>query len=195
MQASTTSDYRTKALAAIAASCFVTAVPSHAEATANMRTGTDQFRSQFGSSSYWQDATTDGHLFLYVEDVLPEEKQAYSRATTEQEHLIASIRGLEQYKANWDGEGAAAPVISSLRAAGNFVCLLPENVEMPEPLLHASGRAGLAWSGEGSYGELEFLANGVVAYYFAVGANKHKGVVALDGASIPAALGVLLPSA
>jgi len=194
MLVNSTSDYRAKALAAFAASCFVSTFPVHAEATSSVRLGIDQFRLASGSSSDWQDGTADGHMFFYVEDA-PTAKPSFSRATTEQEHLIALLRSFEQYKANWDGEGAKAPIVGSLRAASNFVCLLSQEFEMPEPLIHASGRAGLAWSADGSYGELEFLENGAIAYYFAEAANKHKGVVTMEGRSIPAALEVLLPVA
>jgi hypothetical protein len=96
--------------------------------------------------------------------------------------------------ANWDGEGAKAPVISTLRAASNFVCLLPTGMEMPEPMLHASGHAGLSWSSDDFYGELEFLENGYAAYYFSRGQERHKGVFAMEVDSIPAAITALLPT-
>lgn len=195
MQVNSTFDYKAKALAALAASCFVTTASVHAGTTTSVRAG-DQFRqASSGGSSDWQDAAADGHVFLYVEDAASALQPVHPRQTTGLEHLIASLRGMEHYKSNWDGEGAKVPVVDSLRAASNFACLLSQGTEIPEPLLHASGRAGLAWSGDGSYGELEFLENGSIVYYFAAGANKHKGIVTLDGGAIPVALEVLLPKA
>jgi hypothetical protein len=136
----------------------------------------------------------DGHIFLLVEEGQERAPDAtLVRETTDQERLIATLRHLEFNGPNWDGEGARAPITSSLRSASNFVCSLPPNAEMPEPLLHASGRAGLSWSRDDYYGELEFLDDGVVAYYFAIGRDKHKGVVSVNQRAIPTALEPLLP--
>lgn len=116
------------------------------------------------------------------------------RETTEQEHLIATFRRYERLSENWDGEGAAAPIIASLRAAGDFVCQLGPSVEIPAAMLHSTGHAGLAWSGDRLDGEIEFLDTGAIAYYFSDGKDKHTGVVAPDSKAIPKVLEVLLPT-
>jgi hypothetical protein len=115
------------------------------------------------------------------------------RETTEQEHLIALLRDWETLDSNWDGDGACRPNINSLRAASNFVCLLPLNASMPEPLLHATGRAGLTWGSIDDYGELEFLGEQKIAYYFSRPSSKHKGVIDFDGIDIPEGLFKLIP--
>ena len=61
-------------------------------------------------------------------------------------------------------------------------------------MLHATGRAGLSWSSDDYYGELEFFANATVAYFFVIGANKHKGLVTFTESAIPASITALLPS-
>lgn len=183
----------TKALMALAASCFAGTGAAHADVTSYQMRGLHQVWPAQSGVTGWHGAAVGSQLVLYVEDKPAE--QTTHRETTDQEHLIAVIRHLQHYKENWDGEGAKAPIASSLRAASDFVCRLPASVEMPEPLLHASGNAALAWSGDGFYGEVEFLAGGSIAYYFAQGASKHKGVVAHVGGAIPPSILVLLPVA
>jgi len=190
MMLRSTSDYRFS-LAAFAATCLVGTSPVHADMSSYGRVNRDQFRLPSDGNMYWQGASTDGQVFLYVEEPLVD--TAAVRETTEQEHLIATIRRFEEAGANWDGEGALAPDVKSVRAAGDFVCQLPAGAEMPEPLLHATGRAGLSWSSEGYYGELEFLQDGVIAYYVSRAKDKHKGVITLVERSIPPALEALLP--
>jgi len=192
MLLSSTSDYgaKFKTWAAIAATCLVGASSVQAESSSSRRIGTDPLRLPTGTASRGSYGEFDGQVF-YFPDVV---ESPATRQTTEQEHLIATIRSLERTGENWDGEGAKAPVVTSLRAASNFVCLLPQGAEMPEPLLHASGRAGLSWGSDGYYGELEFLTNGSIAYYFARGEDRHKGVFSMKANAIPAAIAALLPS-
>lgn len=194
---STTTGYRYKAAAAFAASCVVGAAPVHADATSSGRFGLDHLRYAYGSSLDWIDGA-DSHVVVYVEAFNQDDALRASlaaRETTEQEHLIATLRSYERLGENWDGEGAAPPVIRSLQAASDFVCLLTPDVEMPAPMIHASGHAGLTWSGGNADGELEFLEDGAIAYYFADGRDKHSGVVTLEAKTIPQVLEVLIPSA
>lgn len=180
--------------AALAASCLVGTSIGRAEPAASVRVGGDQIRLFSGKSSDWDVSSPDGHMFFYVEDIEENRLPEIVRQTTDQEHLIATLRALESRGGNWDGEGALAPVVSSLRAASDFACLLPSGSEMPEPLLHADGSAGLSWVLDDYYGELEFLGERRIAYYFEVGTNKHKGVVAFADRTIPAVIGALLPT-
>lgn len=118
-----------------------------------------------------------------------------ARQTTEREKLIASLRSYGQLEADWDGEGAEAPNIASIRLASNFACMLSEKFESPEPMLHASGRAGLMWEHDNFYGELEFYADGQAAYYFQIGEDRHKGKASVNGERIPPFIEVLIPIA
>jgi hypothetical protein len=117
------------------------------------------------------------------------------RPTTPREKLIGEIRRLKSLKQNWDGEGAAAPSDASMKAAAALACLLSDDENrLPEPMLHASGRAGLYWKASGLYADLEFLGDERVAYYIERDGGKHKGVVTFDSDKMPAVLATLLPS-
>lgn len=115
-----------------------------------------------------------------------------ARETSEQERTIALIRAWKQFKENWDDDGAHAPIRQSVEQASNFICALDEGLEMPEPTLHHNGRAGLFWTEDGLYGDLEFLENGHIAYYIEKGSDRHKGVVYFDGHKIPEIFTALL---
>ena len=118
------------------------------------------------------------------------------RPTTERERLIGQIRTWGLLGANWDGDGGDAPNLASLRQACLFVNLLSRGVPMPEPMLHASGRAGLYWNQEGLYADLEFIGDGRVSYYIerrnAQGKDKHKGVATVSGNQMPPVFEALL---
>lgn len=181
---------RTVWSAALAASCLVGTALVRAESKDYLRLGGD-IRLFSGRSSDWDVASVDGkYIQESSESVAPERV----RSTTEQEHLIAALRSFEAKSQDWDGEGAAPAVASSLRAAGDFACHLVNGAEMPQPMLHADGRAGLYWSNEDLYGELEFLSDNRIAYYFEIGNDKHKGVVVATERSIPPVLSALIPS-
>lgn len=115
------------------------------------------------------------------------------RPTTEHEHAIAELRQWHDLQANWDGEGADAPRRESLEAASQLICLIMWGFKAPEPMLHANGRAGLLWDDDDLYGEIEFLDENKLAYYFRDQQGKHKGEVIFEGNEIPDALKVLIP--
>lgn len=190
MQLSSTSmGGRTVWGAALAATCFVGTTLVRAEPRDYLRLGGD-IRLFSGRTSDWDATSVDGrYIQENSESVAPESV----RPTTEQEHLIATIRSFEAKGQNWDGEGAAPAIASSLRAASDFVCHLDSGAEMPQPMLHADGRAGLYWSEEDLYGELEFLSDNRIAYYFEIGNDKHKGVVVAADRPIPPVLSALIP--
>ena len=93
---------------------------------------------------------------------------------------------------NWDGEGAGAPIPASLQDAVAFVGLLKTDDAPPEPMLNATGRAGLYWKDAGLYADIEFLGDGRLAYYVERNGDKHKGVLSFDAKYIPTVLSVLL---
>jgi hypothetical protein len=178
---------------AVAASCLVGAFPTNAVgATSLGRTASGLLRASGGTAELSQRRRDPLGIYLYSEEARP--SQVTTRATTEQEHLIAKLRSWSSLAPNWDGEGAFAPVPSSLRFASDFVCLLPPTAATPEPLLHASGRAGLSWDEGENYGELEFLENGLVAYYFTEVGSKHKGIAPFTGSKIPLPILALIPA-
>lgn len=119
--------------------------------------------------------------------------QQESRATTPAEHAIGEFRRWSQLAADWDGEGALAPAQNSLHEASAFTCLLSDEREV-EPMLHATGRAGLYFRTAALYADLEFFGDGRVAYYIERNGDKHKGVVIFDKKEMPAVFETLLQS-
>ncbi len=114
------------------------------------------------------------------------------RPTTSREKLIGELRRWGLLNENWDGEGAALPVASSLKEAVSFVRLLGEGDMLPEPMLHASGHAGLFWKEGNLYADIKFLGDGRVAYYIERQGDKHKGVLKFDSQKMPAVFPTLL---
>ena len=199
MRVENTSNFSTvKRMAALAATCLVsTAYSGIGEVRHSHRAGEQRSPSpaNWGTTSRKADGDT-GDFFVYVQDnpTVCLSTQHSTRATSGQENLIAELRSWAGMSENWDGEGASAPIKSSLLAASNFVCLITQENGMPEPMLHASGRAGLVWTDGVNYAELEFLPNGEIAYYVTGATGKHKGVVDFDGRAIPAPLSPLIPA-
>lgn len=177
--------------AAVAASCFSGVAPANTDFQPTRRQQHEMFKAVGGTAALAANMRETGGLHMYSGDVVA--GKSLIRETTEQEHVIAELRGWLGLQADWDGEGAMPPVARSVTAASDFVCLLPPDTVTPAPMLHASGRAGLCWSGSnGSYGELEFLTDGTVAYFFTHSGGKHKGVVGFDGISIPTVIAALI---
>ena len=114
------------------------------------------------------------------------------RATTSREKLVGELRRWGLLNANWDGEGAAPPVARSMKEAVSFVRLLDEGNMLPEPMLHASGHAGLFWKDDALYADIEFLGDGRVAYYIEHQGDKHKGVLNFDSKKMPPVFPALL---
>ena len=117
-----------------------------------------------------------------------------TRPTTPLELLIGEIRSWRSFEANWDGEGAAAPIYRCIKDAESFIRLLPKNIALPEPMLHASGNTGLFWEEDEFYADIEFLDNGRIAYYIEQNGDKHKGAINFDSNDLPPVLSVLLGS-
>jgi hypothetical protein len=179
--------------AAVVATCLTTA--SLAECQVRLDRSTKE--SHTGKRSLARPVRTTlespADEVVYFEETSPVVAlQIAERETTEREHAIAELRRWRALAANWDGEGAAMPVASSLKAASAFACALNNDHLAPQPMLHTSGLAGLYWKTESLYADLEFLADGRVAYYVERGNDRHKGVVAFDGSNIPQPLEVFL---
>ena len=136
-------------------------------------------------------SVVDGNVLMYLDGAQVENALA-TRETSEQEKAIAQLRGWKLYSEDWDGDGASAPINSSLEQASKFVCALKDGAMIPEPMLHQNGKAGLFWSSEVLYGDLEFLENGQIAYYIEKGGDRHKGIVDFNGQEIPAVFSTLL---
>ena len=113
------------------------------------------------------------------------------RETTPAEHAVGELRRWSLMPANWDGEGAAQPIPTSVREASAFAGLLP-STRTVEPMLHASGRAGLYLRTATLYADIEFLGDGRIAYYIESNGDKHKGVVGFDSKKMPPVFGALL---
>jgi hypothetical protein len=115
-----------------------------------------------------------------------------SRLTTTREQLIGEIRSWALLEVGWDGEGAAVPIAGCIKNAVSFIRLLPDNISLPEPMLHASGNTGLFWGDDGIYADIEFLHNGRIAYYIEQNGDKHKGAINFDSEFLPPVFSVLL---
>lgn len=176
--------------AAVAATCLA-ASPAHAGYRHLLRGEGEPVRHPIDSSSK-NLISTNGAVFFFAANPTGFEQTSVTRETSEQEHIIATLRRWENYQANWDHEGAKAPNIGSVRSASAFICSLDRDATMPEPMLHDSGRAGLFWESDQLYADLEFLDEGSIAYYIERGSDRHKGVVAFDKQHIPAFLEPLL---
>lgn len=114
------------------------------------------------------------------------------RQTTSLEKLQGELRSWGLFRADWDGEGAAMPNARSLQVAVSFVGLLDEDSFLPEPMLHATGHAGLFWKDNSLYADIEFLGDGRIAYYIERQGDKHKGVLKFDPQKMPAVFPALL---
>lgn len=108
-----------------------------------------------------------------------------ARQTTPHEKLIGEIRGWSLLSADWDGEGAAAPLAQSMKDAVSFVRLLG-NIALPEPMLLGSGHTALYWNEGDLYADIEFLGEGRIAYFIKSHGDKHKGVLTFDSQKMPA---------
>lgn len=111
--------------------------------------------------------------------------------TLAQNYTINEFKSYLEMKANWDGEGASTPLADSIERAIKFVRLLPETIAIPEPMLHASGYAGLFWSDNGLYADLEFIDNDRIAYFISY-KDTNKGVVDFNKEEIPPVFETLL---
>ena len=129
------------------------------------------------------------NLDLYDEFIQVAE---FTRSTTTREQLLGEIRSWALLEADWDGEGAAAPIAICIKNAVSFIRLLPDYISLPEPMLHASGNAGLFWGDGGIYADIEFLHSGRIAYYIEQNGDKHKGAINFDSENLPPIFSVLL---
>jgi hypothetical protein len=114
------------------------------------------------------------------------------RSTTVSEKIIGEIRQWGFLKVNWDGEGASLPSAESIKDSVSFIKLIAENSTMPEPMLLASGNAGLYFNQNNLYVDIEFLGNNRISYFIKRGDDKHKGVLTFDNEKMPAVFQTLI---
>ena len=76
-------------------------------------------------------------------------------------------------------------------SAAAFAGLLSDG-SVVEPMLHASGHAGLYFRTATLYADIEFLGNGRAAYFVECSGDKHKGVVNFDSKQMPPVFSTLL---
>lgn len=115
-----------------------------------------------------------------------------SRPTSAHENIIGDIRQFNLLDANWDGEGAAKPKLTSIKDAVSFVRVLNDVITLPEPMLLASGNTALYWNEGGLYADVEFLGDGRIAYFIKSNGDKHKGVLTFDSQQMPVVLQALI---
>lgn len=114
------------------------------------------------------------------------------RLTTDSEKIIGDLRQWSLLKANWDGEGASLPSVQSIKNAVSFIKLIDENAVLPEPMLLASGNAGLYLNQNILYADIEFLSEGRISYFIKRGNDRHKGVLTFDNEKMPAVFQTLI---
>lgn len=114
------------------------------------------------------------------------------RTTTASEKIIGEIRQWNLLKANWDGEGASLPSAESIKDSVSFIKLISENATIPEPMLLASGNAGLYLNENNLYVDIEFLGKDRISYFIKRDGDKHKGVLTFDNEKMPAVLQTLI---
>lgn len=120
-------------------------------------------------------------------------QDVFTRETTPKEHAIGELRRWKFILSGWDGDQAQAPIPASLEDAITFVRLLADSATA-EPMLHATGRAGLFWRENDLYADLEFLGSRRIAYFIERNGDEHKGVVNFDAKEVPAVLEAVLPT-
>ena len=181
IESTTKSPYRASFMAIVAAAtCWSTPI-SAGELSASRVSG-----KAFGTSRFVRPERE-----FYVVGQEQPASGVITRETTEREHVIAELRKWRHLEADWDGEGAKAPALSSLNAARSFLCAM-DDVTYPEPMLFPSGRAGLYWRDQDLYADLEFYENNTIAYYIERGSDRHNGVAGFDLDSIPPIFKTLL---
>ena len=115
-----------------------------------------------------------------------------ARTTTASEKVIGELRQWSLLNANWDGEGASMPSAQSIKDAVSFIRLIAENASLPEPMLLASGNAGLYLNKNNRYVDIEFLGDGRISYFIKNDGDKHKGVLIFNNEKMPVVLQALI---
>ncbi len=101
---------------------------------------------------------------------------------------VAQLLRMEEWDADWDGNGAAKPLGFSLKDARAFVrALSPESI-MPKATLHANGHTILFVNGPEVYAELEFLEDHRIGFYVRRGGDEWTDEISFDGRTLPEGL-------
>jgi len=127
-------------------------------------------------------ATAEG-VSTAQENVAPVQSQL-----TQADLATAQLLRMERWDFDWNGNGAAKPLLFSLKDARAFIrALAPESV-IPRPALHADGHAILFVRGPDTYAELEFLANQRIGFYARQGGQEWIDEIDFDGRTLPEGL-------
>ena len=98
---------------------------------------------------------------------------------------VAQLLRMEEWDADWDGNGAAKPLGFSLKDARAFVrALSPESI-IPKATLHADGHTILFVNGPEAYAELEFLEDHRIGFYVRRGGDEWTDEISFDGRTLP----------
>jgi len=106
-------------------------------------------------------------------------------ALTEADEIVAELCRFEQLTDDWDGNGAARPIVDSLRQARRFIRALHPRSALPMPALHADGHTALLLRHSDSYAELEFLGDNKIGYYVQRGGREWGDEIYFDGGTLP----------
>lgn len=180
---------------AVVAACAGTAQAQTAPRFDGLRDAAHH-QARAGSSARPRSTADFSGEIIYITEGESDSLLDSARETTDREHAIAQIRSWSSLRADWDGEGAAAPIAESLADAEEFACALDHRHIAPEPMLHTSGKAGLYWRNDDLYADLEFLGSRRIAFYYEKtgpkGTDRLKGLVHFDGTNLPEILEPLL---
>lgn len=191
---STERSFGTASAAAALFVAFVTPTPTISTAFSSQSTPTPRAFSSFANAS----DRRERQLGSSVSDVFDSSTQDFSsgasatRVTSDAEIVIGALRDWRGLSENWDGDGAAAPVNTSIDDAVSFLRLSGDGAKAPEPSMNANGHAGLIWDDATSYAEIEFLGSARLAYYIKSKDDIHKGVISFNQEQIPDILASLL---
>jgi hypothetical protein len=101
---------------------------------------------------------------------------------------VAQLLRMEEWGADWDGNGAAKPLGFSLKDARAFVRFLSPESIVPQATLHADGHAILFVNSAEVYAELEFLENHRIGFYVRRGGEEWTDEISFDGRTLPEGL-------
>lgn len=116
------------------------------------------------------------------------DSQTLESLKTPADMAIGQLIRMAQFDDDWDGSGAAKPIVSTINDARAFIrALAPESV-IPRATLHADGHAILFVREPDVYGEIEFLGNNKIGFYVSRGSDQWSDEITFDGKSLPEGL-------
>lgn len=120
-----------------------------------------------------------------------------SRAKSEADRQIERLNSLRGAASGWAGPGSSAPDKSSLQAAVDLIRRL-KNLPLPIPMasIGSDGNAGLFWSDDRIYADLEVFPDGRIGYLLQLaGRDPIDSEEDLPSSGLPPAIAIALATA